>query len=45
MAAGHGPEVLDDGAVAAVARCRRLCATRREVFLPVQARQVMEAAC
>jgi hypothetical protein len=33
------------GAVAAVARCRRLCATRREEFLPVQARQVVGAAC
>jgi putative polyketide hydroxylase len=39
------PQRRGGGAVAAVARCRRLCATRREVFLPVQARQVLGAAC
>lgn len=33
------------GAVAAVARYRRLCATRQEVFLAVQARPVVGAAC
>lgn len=39
------PHAGRGGAVAAVARYRRLCATRQEVFLAVQARPVVGAAC